>query len=81
MLECLEKLRQHMDIGYVGGSDLNKLLRQLTEEGIEKARFLFSENGLVAYEGNKPLGQEEICNFLGEDRLKKLINFCLKYMS
>lgn len=58
MLECLEKLRQHMDIGYVGGSDLNKLLRQLTEEGIEKARFLFSENGLVAYEGNKPLGQE-----------------------
>ncbi len=42
MLECLEKLRQVMDIGYVGGSDLNKISYQLTEEGLEKGRFLFS---------------------------------------
>lgn len=58
MLDCLEKLRQKVDIGYVGGSDLKKIQGQLTEEGVKKGKYLFSENGLLAFEGEQVIGQE-----------------------
>lgn len=49
MLDCLEKLRNVMDIGFVGGSDLHKIKWQLGEEGVAKGKYLFSENGLLAF--------------------------------
>lgn len=40
-----------MDIGFVGGSDLHKITWQLGEEGMKRGKYLFSENGLLAYHG------------------------------
>lgn len=57
MLDCLEKLGKVIDIGFVGGSDLHKIKGQIGEEGVQKAKYLFSENGLLAYEGDKIIGQ------------------------
>jgi len=43
--------------------------------------YVFSENGLVAYEAGKLIGTESIQNFMGEEKLQKFINFSLNYMS
>ena len=56
MVECLDKLSKVVDIGYVGGSDLVKIKSQLDEESLKKAKFLFSENGLIAFEGENKIG-------------------------
>lgn len=58
MLDCLEELRKVIDIGFVGGSDLHKIKWQLGEEGVQKGKYLFSENGLLAFEGNNLIGQQ-----------------------
>ena len=60
MLECLNQLRTFVDIGYVGGSDYQKICEQLTEEGQKLGKYLFSENGLLAFEGKEVIGQEVI---------------------
>lgn len=52
MLLCLEKLKSVVDIAYVGGSDISKMKQQLTEEGIKKAIYTFSENGLLSFKGS-----------------------------
>jgi phosphomannomutase len=43
--------------------------------------YVFSENGLVAYKEGKLLAQQSLKGYLGEDRLKKLINFILHYVA
>ncbi|ETW18347.1 hypothetical protein PFFVO_02863 [Plasmodium falciparum Vietnam Oak-Knoll (FVO)] len=43
--------------------------------------YIFSENGVVAHKNDEEYFAESIVNFLGEDRLKKLINYSLKYIA
>ena len=43
--------------------------------------YLFSENGLVAYKEGKLLATQSLKKFLGEDKLKELINFVLHYIA
>ena len=75
----------------VGGSDLMKIVEQLAnpdvspservEHVVNKYDFIFAENGLVAYKGGSLLAKQSILNYMGEQKLQKLINFCLRYMS
>lgn len=58
MLLCLDKLKSVVDIAYVGGSDFNKMKQQLTQEGIAKAIYTFSENGLLAFKGSEVIGKQ-----------------------
>lgn len=81
MIEFLSKLRSKVFIGMVGGSDLSKQREQLGEGVLDMFDFTFSENGLVAYEGQKLLAEASIVKHLGEDRLQKLINFVLHYIA
>ena len=55
MINTLNKLRdiENIDIGIVGGSDLKKQNEQLGEKNIKLFKWIFSENGLVAFENNK----------------------------
>ena len=43
--------------------------------------YVFSENGLVAYRAGELLGVQSLSKHLGEERLKELINFMLRYMA
>jgi len=43
--------------------------------------FVFSENGLVAYNNGELLAVESIQNYLGEERLQTFINFVLHYIA
>ncbi|CAM9309347.1 unnamed protein product [Choristocarpus tenellus] len=81
MEEFIAELRKRITIGVVGGSDLAKQKEQLGENVMENYDYSFSENGLVAYKNGEPIGSQTISAHLGEDNLKKIINWVLRYMS
>lgn len=81
LIEFLRTLRSKMYIGMVGGSDLKKQKEQLGSGVLDMFDYTFSENGLVAYKGWDLIAEASLTGFLGEDRLKKLINFILRYIA
>ncbi|RNA34088.1 phosphomannomutase 2-like [Brachionus plicatilis] len=82
MEEFMERLKQTVTVGLVGGSDLGKILEQLGgQNALKKFDYVFSENGLVSHKNGELIFQENICRFVGEEKLQKFINFCLKYLS
>jgi phosphomannomutase len=54
---------------------------QLGKTIFEDFDYVFSQNGLVAYEGKELIGKASFKDYLGEEKLQKLINFLLKKMS
>ncbi|XP_052890982.1 phosphomannomutase [Anopheles moucheti] len=69
-------------LGVVGGSDLEKMCEQLNgQEFLQKFDYVFPENGLVQYESGKEMGRMSISQHLGEDVLKRFINYCLHYIA
>ena len=80
-LAFLKSLRGKVTTGMVGGSDLVKQREQLGEDVLELFDFVFPENGLAAYENGQPIGKTSFKDFLGEAKLKELINFLLMYIA
>lgn len=81
MLDFLKELRKKVVIAMVGGSDLKKQKEQLGDDVLDMFDYTFSENGLDAYKGSERIAEASIVSYLGEDKLQKLINFVLKYVS
>ncbi|KAG5517849.1 hypothetical protein PMAC_000303 [Pneumocystis sp. 'macacae'] len=65
MFNLLLELRKKVVIGFVGGSNLEKQQEQL---------------GLYGMSG-RPLERQSFIEWLGEEKYKKFVNFCLKYIS
>ena len=83
MVSCLKKAAsfKEIDIATVGGSDLPKAQEQL-QSAIDLLKFAFTENGLVYLDEKKELHKvDKISTYLGYDKLKEFVNFCLKYIS
>ena len=51
------------------------------DTAVQEYDYLFAENGLVAYKGGKLEATASLKSFLGEDKLKELINFLLHYIA
>ncbi|OWF52993.1 phosphomannomutase 2-like [Mizuhopecten yessoensis] len=85
MDEFLQKLKRKVPVALVGGSDLVKIEEQMTltknETVTKKFDYVFSENGLVAYRNGENVGQQDLLKYVGEEKLQKVINFAMKYMS
>ncbi|XP_046863825.1 phosphomannomutase-like [Xenia sp. Carnegie-2017] len=82
MKNFLAKLRGTVDVGLVGGSDYAKAQEQLGGGEIYKDYdYVFTENGLVAYKRGQLCSSQTIKAYIGEEKLQKFINFCLKYIS
>lgn len=85
MRDFVQDLRRRVTVGIVGGSDLNKIAEQLSDGDVSALLrdhdYVFAENGLVAYKGDMLLATQSIKLYLGEDNLKKLINFILHYIA
>ncbi len=75
------KLKEDIDIGFVGGSDLNKQKEQLGEENFSLFEWRFSENGVLAFKGNKCINQNSFVNQLGITHFNNFINLCLLCLS
>lgn len=85
MTDYIDKLKEKVVIGIVGGSDFKKIEEQLNSgDGrsvLDKFDYTFSENGLMAYKGKDLLAVANIKKELGDEVLQEFINFCLEYMS
>eukprot|EP00529_Nitzschia_sp_RCC80_P027616 CAMPEP_0113451354 /NCGR_PEP_ID=MMETSP0014_2-20120614/6296_1 /TAXON_ID=2857 /ORGANISM="Nitzschia sp." /LENGTH=251 /DNA_ID=CAMNT_0000342709 /DNA_START=50 /DNA_END=805 /DNA_ORIENTATION=- /assembly_acc=CAM_ASM_000159 len=81
MMDFLKQLRQKITVGIVGGSDLPKQEEQLGKGIVSEVHYNFSQNGLVAYKDGVLVDQNSIAKHLGEDNLKRIINWVLKYIS
>ena len=83
MINILEEINNidSIDIGFVGGSDINKQIEQIGEENMSLFLWKFSENGLTSYYENTLIHQQKIIDYLGEYNYKKLVNVCLKVIS
>eukprot|EP00238_Polyblepharides_amylifera_P001979 CAMPEP_0196583324 /NCGR_PEP_ID=MMETSP1081-20130531/43001_1 /TAXON_ID=36882 /ORGANISM="Pyramimonas amylifera, Strain CCMP720" /LENGTH=245 /DNA_ID=CAMNT_0041904165 /DNA_START=67 /DNA_END=804 /DNA_ORIENTATION=+ len=81
MLEFMQKLRKIVTVGIVGGSDLPKICEQLGDDAPTQFDYMFSENGLNAFKAGDLLAVQSFKAQLGEEKLKKLINFILHYIA
>ncbi|KAK3300387.1 eukaryotic phosphomannomutase [Chaetomium fimeti] len=84
MLTLLERLRQKVAIGFVGGSDLVKQQEQLGSASVNVTSmfdFCFAENGLTAYRLGEQLPSNSFIKWIGEDQYKELVRFVLHYVA
>ncbi|MFH4977595.1 hypothetical protein AB6A40_004304 [Gnathostoma spinigerum] len=84
MLQFLDEVRSSIPVAIVGGSDIDKIVEQLGgdfQKVISRYDYVFAENGLVGYHGQKAYPVQSIKQHIGEDRLKKIINFTLRKFS
>jgi len=83
LLGFLKMLHNHTDIGIVDGSDLKKMKEQLGDnlQELDFIDYIFSENGLISYQKHITIHQCNICQHMGEEKLEKFINFCLRYLA
>lgn len=79
-VEYLKLLREKIVVGVVGGSDLTKQKEQLGDSP-NMFDYCFSENGLLAYKDGEKIGETSIVSHFGEDKLKRLINWTLRYFA
>lgn len=84
MLQLLSALRHKCAIGFVGGSNLVKQQEQIGTPSIPVTGlfdFCFAENGLTAYRLGEQLASTSFIGWLGQDKYKQLVNFCLRYIA
>ncbi|OII77516.1 phosphomannomutase family protein [Cryptosporidium andersoni] len=81
MITTLIKAKSNLCIGIVSGSDYIKIQQQLKNRAFDCCDYLFAENGVVAYKHGELFSCQNIASVIGEDSLKKLINFCLHYIA
>lgn len=80
-IACLKKLREKITIGVVGGSDFRKQMEQLGPTVLTDFDYSFSENGLVAYHEGIQIGHTSMNAHLGEENIKAIVNWTLRYLS
>ena len=82
MVECLNQcVAKGVHIGIVSGSDIVKVTEQVGQDIVDSSIYCFSENGLLAMKNGKEFARQSFKNHLGEDNLKRLINFSLRYIA
>ena len=82
MIETLLEIKKqdNWQIGIVGGGTLEHMEDQLGEF-IKEIDYIFSENGTKTLYKNKLIFEEKIKDIIGNEAIKEIANFCLKYMS
>ena len=81
MMEVLKTLRKKITVGIVGGSDLPKQQEQLGDGIVDEVVWNFSQNGLVAYNNGNLLESNSVSKHLGEDTIKRIVNWVMKYLA
>ena len=81
MVKCLTKIKSKFDLAIVGGSDRKKQLEQLGEGNVHLFKYIFSENGTHSFNENGEFHKMSISDFLGEEKMKKFVNYTLRLLS
>lgn len=70
----METVRKEFDIAVVGGSDLCKIQEQLGNKNLEKYKYVFAENGLIAFKDGIAL-PSQVSNEHIYSRTQCIINY------
>jgi len=88
MVELLEQIQKKkiyndeaVDLGFVGGSDLQKQIEQIGVENMNLFDWKFAENGLVSYYGDALINKTSLIDHIGEGGYQKLVNICMRILS
>mmetsp|Transcript_16305 Transcript_16305/g.29575 ORF Transcript_16305/g.29575 Transcript_16305/m.29575 type:complete len:260 (-) Transcript_16305:183-962(-) len=81
MMEFMKSLSKKITVGIVGGSDLPKQEEQLGDGIASLFPYNFSQNGLVAYMDGELQEVQTISKFLGEENVKRVVNWTMKYLA
>jgi phosphomannomutase len=81
MMDFMKELSKKVTIGIVGGSDLPKQEEQLGAGIVKAFPYNFSQNGLVAYKDGEIIEMQTISKYLGEDNVKRIVNWVMKYLA
>lgn len=85
MWTLLKSAKSKVYLAIVGGSDFPKQQEQLGGDEAGDVRnffdFVFSENGLCAWENGKSLNSHNLKKELSEDQIQEFVNFCLVYIA
>lgn len=81
MMSFMKALSEKITVGIVGGSDLPKQEEQLGNGIVNVFPYNFSQNGLVAYKDGALVEEQTISKHLGEDNVKRLVNWVMKYLA
>ena len=89
MVELLEQIQKKkiynqdetVDMGFVGGSDLQKQIEQIGVENMKLFDWKFAENGLVSYHGDSLINKTSLIDHIGELGYQNLINICMRVLS
>lgn len=73
--------KETVDLGFVGGSDLQKQIEQIGGENMHLFDWKFSENGLVSYYGDVLINKTSLIDHIGDYGYQNLINICLRVLS
>ena len=74
-------LDKGVHLAVVSGSDQKKILEQVDETIVKRMPFAFFENGLVTHKLGEKFEETSLQAALGNDKLKKFVNFCLSYLA
>lgn len=78
----IQKIKPLCKLALVGGSDFQKIAEQMSgEDVVQRFDYVFAENGLIYFKNGKEVARQNIQNYIGEEKLQKFINFCLRYLS
>uniref|UniRef100_A0A6B2G0K9 Phosphomannomutase n=1 Tax=Myxobolus squamalis TaxID=59785 RepID=A0A6B2G0K9_MYXSQ len=70
-------------VGIVTGSDFVKIMEQLNSDidFFKKIDYIFPENGVLGFKKGVQFTSRSISEELGEELLKNVINYCLRYIA
>ncbi|KAM3956923.1 phosphomannomutase [Aphomia sociella] len=78
----LKDVKSRVSLGIVSGSDYMKIVEQMGgEEVTNQFDYVFCENGVMHFRQGELKSNESILKYVGEEKLQKVINFALGYMS
>lgn len=80
-IDMLKKLRERVNIAFVGGSDLPKQIEQIGSDCLSIFDYGFPENGVQFYRGGELAESGSIIEYLSEDGYKAVVNRILRLLS
>jgi len=79
LVDILKKLKGY-DLGLVGGGNYEKIISQIKKENINLFKYIFAENGIIAYQNNELIHANNLRQVYTEEELQEIAMYFLKYI-
>lgn len=82
MVQTLKDLMDSgVEVGIVSGSSIDMVTEQVGQEVVDMVNYCFFQNGTHSFKDGKEFSKTSLVDYMGEDNMKRLINFALRYIA